>query len=296
MPKQAASGRIPHIDAHHHLWCYRQEEFAWIDDASSALRRDFAVCDLLHAMDLASIDTAIAVQARESLEETRWLLQTASEHPRICAVVGWVPLADRDLPHLLDSFHNCQTLAGFRVIAQDQAAGYFDQSALNNGMRVLTAFNYSFDLLVRAHQLTEAIRLVDRHPRQSFVLDHAAKPPIHAGRLEPWKSQLLALAERPNVVCKLSGLATEAGCRQPFTSSSLRPYLDVCVQAFGCERLLAGSDWPVCLLATTYEHWWSMLREYFVSFSPGEQAAMFGGNAARAYSRSTALCSLAGRA
>ena len=285
MRMQGPEGRALCVDAHHHLWQYSSEEFAWIGEDSIPLRRDFAASDLIAAMDEASVDQAVAVQARESLQETRWLLANAAQHPRISAVVGWVPLTAKDLPHMLEEFCGSEKLAGFRDVAQDKPPGYFDQPDLNSGIKVLTGMDYSFDLLVRAHQLEEATRFVDRHPNQRFVLDHAAKPLIRAGLLEPWKTQLVALAKRDNVMCKLSGLVTEADWHT-WTPATLQPYMDTCVEAFGPDRLLAGSDWPVCLLATTYRQWWTLLRQYFAAFTPDEQNAVFGLNAARAYTRS----------
>ena len=270
------------IDAHHHLWHHRPEEFAWIDEASSAIRRDFLLADLAAEMQEAGVDGAISVQARPSLAETRFLLEMAAASNSIVGVVGWAPLADEGLPALLDTLRGEPKLVGLREVTQVEAPGYLDQPEVNRGLALLTARGLSYDLLLRADQLPEATRFVDHHPMQRFVLDHAAKPPIARGELEPWCSDLRELAKRENVWCKMSGLVTEANW-QTWTPETLRPYLDACVEAFGPRRLMAGSDWPVCLLATTYRNWWDVLDTYFSAWSSAEREDLFADNALRAY-------------
>ncbi|MGI4827253.1 MAG: amidohydrolase family protein [Janthinobacterium lividum] len=270
------------IDAHHHLWRYEPLDYPWIGDDLAVLRRDFLPEDLRAVMNLAKVDAAIAVQARPSLKETYWLLGQAADNATFCGVVGWVSLAMDALSSLLDELASRQKLVGFREMTQDEPAGYLDQQQIQRGIALLTARDYCYDLLIRSDQLIEATHLVDRHPHQLFVLDHAAKPPIRAGRFEPWSSSLHDLAKRDNVVCKVSGLVTEADWNQ-WDPDTLRPYLDALVEAFGPSRLLAGSDWPVCLLATDYQHWWTVLEQYFGSFSEDERRGIFGGNAQRVY-------------
>ncbi len=270
------------IDAHHHLWRYRPEEFAWIDDTMAALRRDFLIADLSRELQASHIDATVAVQARESLEETRWLLECAQSAPLIRGVVGWAPLEASDLPEILGRFNNARSLVGFREIVQGKPDGYLDRPEFNRGIRQLTSLNLTYDILIHERQLIEATRFVDQHPNQRFVLDHAAKPKISIAELEPWKTNLHELARRPNVYCKISGLVTEADW-QRWTLDALRPYLDPCVEAFGTGRLLAGSDWPVCLLASTYAHWWDLLALYFAAFSEDETLRIFGSNAAEFY-------------
>jgi L-fuconolactonase len=269
------------IDAHHHLWRYTAEEFGWIDEPMAALRRDFLPADLERELAAADIDAAVAVQARTSLEETAFLLDCAAQSTRIAGVVGWADLASVALSRTLDDIAN-PLLVGFREIAQGQAAGFFDRPAFNAGVRELTARGLAYDILVYANQLEEATRFVDCHPNQRFVLDHAAKPPIAAREMEPWRTQIAELARRPNVTCKVSGLVTEAGWKD-WTAAQLAPYIDICVAAFTPQRILAGSDWPVCLVASSYTRWWQTLGEYFAAFSADEQDAVFGGNAQRLY-------------
>jgi L-fuconolactonase len=270
------------IDAHHHLWAYDPVEYSWLTDEMAALRRDFLSYDLSAALASAQVDAAISVQARQSLEETAWLLACAQSNPAIAGVVGWAPLEDRNLNAALDRFGDDPRLVGFREIVQAQPDGFLDRPAFDAGVSTLTARGYVYDILIRERQLPEAIRFVDRHPQQRFVLDHAAKPRIASGETEPWGARIRELALRPNVACKLSGLVTEADWDN-WTIETLRPYLDLCVEAFGTHRLLAGSDWPVCLVACSYSRWWALLHDYFAAFSDGERQRIFGANAIEIY-------------
>ena len=273
----------PVVDAHHHLWRYTASQFPWIDDRMAALQRDFSPADLMHAMQSAAVDRTVAVQARQSHEETATLLHAAAAHPQIAAVVGWLPLADRPALEKSLTLHGSHPLlAGARHVVQDEPPGFLHDPAFNVGVDLLTQADLAYDLLLRADQLEEAAIFVDRHPNQRFVLDHMAKPRIAAGVLHPWKTHLTRLAARPNLSCKVSGLVTEAhwNCWSP---QNLKPYLDAAVDAFGTDRLMAGSDWPVCLLSSTYAHWWTTLRIYFAAFSREQQTAIFGGNATSFY-------------
>ena len=270
------------IDAHHHLWRYDAAEFGWIDNSMAVLRRDFLVEELAQEMQSAGIDGTVVVQARESLEETRWLLECARATPLLRGVVGWAPLDADELPEILGRFEDAEKLVGLREVVQGKPDGYLDRAAFHRGVRHLTALDLTYDILIQERQLAEAIRFVDQHPDQRFVLDHAAKPKIAKNELEPWKTHCDELAQRPNVSCKISGLVTEADW-QHWTAESLRPYLDVCVEAFGTHRLLAGSDWPVCLVASTYAQWWDLLAQYFADFSEDEVRHIFGENAIDTY-------------
>jgi L-fuconolactonase len=286
LPPQASTPSVDlasqRIDAHHHLWQYRASEFAWISDDMASLRRDFLLHDLHRETHSANIDGTVVVQARESLEETRWLLECAYADPLVRGVVGWVPLDDESLPEMVAAFGPSPKLVGFRDIAQGKPAGYLDRPEFNRGIEALTALDLAYDILIHEDQLPEATRFVDRHPNQRFVLDHAAKPKIALRELEPWRTKLLELAQRPNISCKLSGLVTEADWHR-WSRESLDPYIDVCLEAFGANRLLAGSDWPVCTLACGYAQWWTLLDEYFVSFSKDEVRQIFGDSAREFY-------------
>jgi L-fuconolactonase len=270
------------IDAHHHLWRYTTEDYGWIDDTMSAIRRDFIPEDISAAMVEAGIDGAVAVQARQSLEETRWLLDLAENSDEIRGVVGWAPLASEDFVAVMGEFADRKKLRGLRHILQGEADGYMLGHQFNAGVDCLQGLDLVYDVLVYERQLAEAIQFVDRHPQQIFVLDHIAKPRIRDGALEPWAAQMRELGRRSNVWCKVSGLVTEANW-ESWTSTELKPYLDVVVEAFGPARLMAGSDWPVCLLASSYSRWFAVLKEYFAAFSRDEQQSVFGATAAQVY-------------
>jgi L-fuconolactonase len=269
------------IDAHHHLWHYTPEEYEWISEEMMLLRRDFLRNDLRAALRSANVDATIAVQARHTVEETQWLLACADEMPAIAAVVGWLPLKADNLSELLDVVHSPR-LAGLRHVVQGEPDGFLDDPAFDRGIAHLAPRGLTYDVLIFERQLAETIRFVDRHPRQEFVLDHIAKPRIAAGELEPWATHIRNLAQRPNICCKLSGLVTEADWTA-WNLETLRPYLDICVEAFGSDRLLTGSDWPVCLVASSYAGWWAVLEEYFATFSASEKEKIFGANAAAFY-------------
>lgn len=272
----------PTIDAHHHLWHYTPHEYGWIDDSMAALRRDFLPSDLAIALTAAEIDGAITVQARQTLKETRWLLELARKSDVIRGVVGWVPLADVHLEPMLDALADEPKLKGLRHVVQAEPDGFLDADAFNRGIATLAPRHLVYDILIFERQLPEAIRFVDRHPKQRFVLDHIAKPRIAAQALEPWRANILELAKRPNVSCKISGMVTEDNWSS-WSLDTLRPYLDTVLEAFGPTRLMAGSDWPVCLVASTYTRWWDTLRSYLAVLTPGEQAAIFGNTATRVY-------------
>ena len=269
------------IDSHQHFWNYSAEEYGWIDESMAGLRRDFLPGDLLKAMQGAGVDRSIAVQARQSVEETAWLLKLAGENDFVAGVVGWAPLAADGLGDFLTEYGDAPKLVGLRHVVQGEAAGFLDGKAFNEGVVALDGTGLVYDVLIFERQLEEAIRFVDRHPRQSFVLDHVAKPRIAEGILEPWREQIRELGQRSNVVCKVSGMVTEAG--SGWTEAMLWPYLDGVVEAFGVERLMVGSDWPVCLARCEYGQWWETVRHYFAGFSHEEREAIFGGTAAAVY-------------
>jgi len=270
------------IDAHHHLWRYSAIEYEWIDDRMAALRRDFLPADFIDELASAGIDGAVSVQARQTLEETQWLLELAVRHKEILGVVGWAPIASSNFESALSALATNPKLVGLRHVVQAEAQSFLDGEDFNRGIRTLRETGLVYDLLVVEHQLAETIRFVDRHPQQLFVLDHVAKPKIAAGEIEPWRTHIHELSKRSNVCCKVSGMVTEDSWSH-WSIESLRPYLDTVLNAFGANRLLAGSDWPVCLLATNYTEWWQILRDYFAEFSNDERADIFGATAARIY-------------
>ncbi|SFS20787.1 L-fuconolactonase [Granulicella pectinivorans] len=271
------------IDAHHHLWRFTPEEFGWLEGPLAPLRRDFDTADLTSAMNAANIDGAIAVQARQTLEETHWLLETAATTPEIKGVVGWAPIASPSFPAHLDTLRENPYLKGLRhVIQAEPDPDFILGEAFNAGIDLLENTGLVYDILIFERHLPQTIRFVDRHPNQPFVLDHIAKPRIAEGALEPWATQLRELARRPNVFCKISGLVTEADPLH-WTSGQLTPYLDTVVEAFTPSRLLAGSDWPVCLAGVEYAAWFDLLRKFFATFTSTERNAVFGLNAREIY-------------
>jgi L-fuconolactonase len=198
-------------------------------------------------------------------------------------VVGWAPIAGEDFPGVMEEFEHRPKLKGLRHIIQgEKDENYILREDFNSGIRTLLGSGLVYDILIYERQLPQTINFVDEHPEQVFVLDHVAKPLIREGVLEPWASRMRELGRRENVWCKLSGMVTEANWSK-WTPETLRPYLDVAVEAFGAERLMAGSDWPVCLVASGYGQWFELLRKYFAGFSEAEQAAVFGGTATAVY-------------
>jgi L-fuconolactonase len=276
------STNYPVIDAHHHLWRYSPTEYDWINDSMAAIRRDFLTPDLVAELANARIDGSVTVQARQTLEETRWLLEAARSCEAIRGVVGWAPLAASDLEASLPALAAEPKLVGLRHIVQAEPRGFLDGADFNRGIRALRTTGLIYDLLIVESQLEEAIRFVDRHTQQQFVLDHIAKPKIAAGEIEPWRTLMRELSQRENVCCKISGMVTEDAWTS-WSMESLRPYLDVVVEVFGADRLMAGSDWPVCLVATGYDRWWQVLRSYFAAFSEAERGEIFGATAIRIY-------------
>jgi L-fuconolactonase len=269
------------IDAHHHFWKYSAAEYGWID--SPIIQREFLPPDLEPLLADHRLDGAISVQARQTLEETRWLLQMAEQFPFIHGVVGWVRLTDPDVHECLAKLKRQSKLRGVRHVLQDEPANeLMDDSAFNRGIRALGDFRLRYDLLIFARHLPQAIRFVDKHPTQIFILDHMAKPSIRSGEIEEWATQIKALARRPNVYCKVSGMVTEADSATQ-NSEKLKPYFDVVVDAFGPSRLMFGTDWPVCLVRSSYSNWVSIVDEWTATWSVEEQNQFWSGTARKAY-------------
>jgi len=271
------------IDAHHHFWQFDPAQYGWINESMSVLRRDFLPADLQREIEAAAIDGVVSVHARQTLEETRWLLDLAEEHEFIKGVVGWVPLADPDVREQLDSLARQPSLKGVRHVVQDEPDDNFILGdAFNAGVDALAKHGLVFDILIYERQLPQAIQFVDRHPQQVFVLDHLAKPQVKNSIVDPWREHIRQLAARENVYCKVSGLTTEADW-QSWSEDQLSVYLDTVLEAFGARRLMFGSDWPVCLLATTYGGWYDLMRRKFADLSAEEQSRIFGHTAIDVY-------------
>jgi len=271
------------IDAHQHFWNYTPEEFGWIDSSMDVLRRDYLPEHLRLEIERSGVSGMVAVQARESLEESRWLLELATTHSFISAVVGWVPLTDPDVADVIGRLLTLGPLRGLRHVLQGEADDrYMLREDFNRGVSALRRFDLAYDILILERHLPYAIELVDRHPDQVFIVDHIAKPRIRDGVISPWREQIRELALRPNVYCKLSGMVTEANWNT-WTEEQLGPYFDVVLNAFGPHRVMFGSDWPVCLLATSYGAWFEIVSKWIAPLTEGERNAILGGTATRAY-------------
>jgi L-fuconolactonase len=270
------------IDAHQHFWRYDPLEYEWIDDRMSALRRDFQPGDLRHELAAAGFDGCVSVQARQTLTETRDLLALAHDHPFVGGVVGWVDLQAPDVADQLTAFSTDPKFCGVRHIVQSEPPGFLARPAFRRGIAALGRFDLPYDVLIYERQFAEAIAFVRAFPDQRFVLDHLGKPDVEHGRLADWTQQIRTMAGCPHVCCKLSGLVTEADWRT-WTAAQLTPYLEIAASAFGCDRLLVGSDWPVCRLAASYRQVMDLVRDVVSTWSASEQDAVLGGSALRFY-------------
>jgi L-fuconolactonase len=270
-----------HIDAHQHFWRYSPAEYEWIDDSMAVLRRNFLPRDLKPELKNNGFQGSVAVQARQTLEETRWLLDLAERSAWILGVVGWVDLRSPDVRSQLQALARNPKLVGIRHIVQSEPDDRFLlQPEFLRGISVLEEFDLAYDILIYSQHLPVAADFVERFPRQRFVLDHLAKPPIKSGRIDSWAEGISRLAAFPNVFCKLSGLVTEAD-PQHWDAQQIVPFLDVAFQCFGPDRLMIGSDWPVCLVAASYARAIEVVKSYLRQNTPECQDRVLGGNAQR---------------
>lgn len=268
------------IDAHQHFWRYNPDEYGWIDDSMSRLRRDFMPSDLQPELERAGFDGCIAVQARQTIEETRWLLELAKHSEFILGVIGWVDLQSDDLHSQLQRLAANPKLLGVRHIVQGEPDDRFMlRPEFLRGVAALEEFGLTYDLLIYPRHLPVAAEFVKRFPQQRFVLDHLAKPYIRRQEIEPWRSDLQRLAEFPNVYCKLSGLVTEADWRT-WTAEQIAPYLKAAVECFGPGRLMIGSDWPVCRVAASYSQTLNVVIEFLDEYPERARDTILGGTAA----------------
>jgi L-fuconolactonase len=274
---------VPRVDAHQHFWQYRAADHPWIDDDMAVLRRDFLPADLLPELAASGIDRTIAVQVRQSRDETRWLLELAAEYPFVAGVVGWVDLQSERVTDDLAALAADPRLVGIRHVVQSEPDDTFMlRPEFCRGLRALGSLGLVYDILIYPRHLPVAAEMVSRLEGQRFVLDHAAKPDIRRAAMTEWARDLRRLSEAPNVSCKLSGLVTEADWNT-WTARDLRPYLDVAFECFGPDRLIAGSDWPVCTLAADYGRTISVVNDYLAPRPAAERDAVLGGNAMRVW-------------
>ena len=276
------------IDAHQHFWQFDPVRDAWIADNMQVIRRDFMPENLKPLLDDNGIDGCVAVQADQSIKETEFLLDLAASHDFIKGVVGWLDILADDLSERLADYANNPFFKGIRHIAQGEADDFLQQAAVIDGISQLEKFGLTYDLLVYAHQLPAAIELVRSLPNQAFVLDHIAKPKISEGLDVAWVANIKQLAAFPNVTCKVSGMVTETNDFQ-WKSANFESFLNVIVTSFGIERIMYGSDWPVCLLAAQYEEQLTIVQDYFAAFSASEKEKIMGGNAIKFYNLEKAV-------
>ncbi len=271
------------IDSHHHLWKFDANEYGWIDDRMTVLRHDFLPPDLHKEMAASGIAASVAVQARQTVEETNWLLSLAEQNDFMKGVVGWVPLTGPDVGSILEQVAAHPKLRGVRHVLQDEPdENHILRADFNRGIRELSRHNLTYDILIFERHLPQTIRFVDQYPNQKFVVDHLAKPRVKFKAISPWDEHMRELAKRPNVYCKISGLATEADHKH-WTEEQLRPYLDTVLSAFGAKRVMFGSDWPVCLLAVAYQRWVSIVEKVAASLSSSEKQQLWAQTAVEAY-------------
>lgn len=270
------------LDSHQHFWKFNPAEYGWMQP-DWPIRCDFLPSDLQPLLNQHRLDGSIAVQARQTIEESGWLLSLADQSPLIKGVVGWVDLRSDRVEEQLAELAPHPRFVGVRHVVQDEPDDRFMlRPDFIRGISKLKQFDLTYDLLVFPQQLPAAIELVRQFPEQAFVLDHIAKPRIRDGTLSPWREHIRELAQAPNVCCKVSGLVTEADWVS-WKAEDFRPFLDIIFESFGEARLMFGSDWPVCLLAGSYERVFELVEEYVQQLNAEGRAKFLGENAARFY-------------
>ena len=270
------------IDAHQHFWQYNPVRDSWITDDMAVIRRDFLPEDLEPVLRQNGIDGCVAVQASQSLEETWFLMQLAQAYDIVRGVVGWVDLTATDLRDQLADLAQHSALKGFRHVAQAEPVDFLMRPAIVEGIRQLAEFGFTYDILIYPNQLKAALHLVREVPEVNFVIDHMAKPYVRTGEITRWSNFMTQLAAQPNVSCKLSGLVTEADW-QNWSKRDFFPYLNFAFESFGPDRLMFGSDWPVCLVAANYTQVKTLIEEYVDPWGSDVRDKVFGANATTFY-------------
>lgn len=272
---------IPHIDSHMHVWRLSRGDYGWLTPDLAPIYRDFTIEDVRASWEQAGIDFAILVQAAPTLEETRYLLSVAENEPKVKGVVGWVDMLAPDVIDELEQLASNRLLLGIRPMLQDiPDDDWMLQAELAPVYGALIDLGLRFDALVLPRHLPNLLRLIDRYPDLKVVIDHGAKPPIGED-LSSWHRDLAQLARIPHVHCKFSGLVTE--CRQQASQAALEPVAEALLALFGPERLMFGSDWPVCTLRSTYLQWWQWAQNLTAHLATDQKSALFGGTAQRFY-------------
>lgn len=267
------------IDSHQHFWKYEPQKHAWIDDAMSIIREDFLPIELEKLYAENDIDGCVAVQADQSLAETDFLLDLANKNDFIKGVVGWVDLRHAHVEKELTTYQSQTKIKGWRHVVQEEADhNFLIRPDFLRGISFLEKYNYTYDILIFPHQLGATLEFVKRFPNQKFVIDHIAKPYIKDGFYDGWAALMREIAKHENVYCKVSGMVTEADYKT-WTVEQLDPYLNLVLEAFGIERIMFGSDWPVCLVAGNYSKVKAVVTNFIKTLSTAEQQAIMGQNA-----------------
>lgn len=271
------------IDAHQHFWNYDSIRGSWITDEMSVIRKDFLPGRLRPILSENGFDGCVAIQVDQSENENHFLLELANKNDFISGVVGWIDLGSENIKDRLAYYQQFKKLKGFRHILQ----GETDRATMlkpefTRGIRALKQFNYTYDILIFPDQLPYTIKFVELFPDQKFVIDHLAKPYIKDQKIAGWKEDIERVARSKNVYCKISGMVTEARW-QSWKQEDFMPYIDVVVNAFGTDRIMFGSDWPVCLVAARYDEVVNIMKDYFSRFTPHELDKIFGQNAIEFY-------------
>ena len=271
------------IDAHQHFWQYDPDRHRWINDEMSAIRRDFFPGDLATILKTLQIDGTIAVQADETVVETTFLLDLAAKNDFIKAVVGWTDLHSLELEKTLYNFKGIEKLAGFRCVMQGAPdEKYLRNDLFANNLKKLAEHGYTYDLLVYHNQLPALISMTEKLPDNQLILDHIGKPDIRNNQFQTWKEQIKILAKHPGIYCKLSGMVTEADYSK-WTYDDLLPYLETSAEYFGIDRICFGSDWPVCLVAGSYNKVYEVIEKFVHQLSKSDQEKIFGLNTLQFY-------------
>jgi L-fuconolactonase len=271
------------IDSHQHFWNYEPVKHSWIDDEMAVIRRDFTPEDLQKVYQENGVDGCVAVQADQTLAETDFLIDLASKNDFIKGIVGWVDLRNEAVETDLERYSHQPKVKGFRHVVQGESDhNFLLRPNFLRGISALEKYNYVYDILIFPHQLGATLEFVKRFPNIKFVIDHIAKPYIKDGFYEGWANQMKAIAKHDNVYCKVSGMITEADYKT-WTESQLHPYIDLVFNAFGTNRIMYGSDWPVCLVAGNYAQVKNIVTNYIADFSADEKATIMGKNAIQFY-------------
>lgn len=270
------------IDTHHHLWRYNEKDFPWIDDTMPVIKKDFLSADYRETIKANHIDKTIVVQARQSYEETDFLIEFAEKNNEIAGVIGWVNLTSETIESEIKRYTCHSIFKGVRHVLQDEDIHYMLEPDFIKGLEVIQKENLIYELLIFPIHLDNTLKLVEMFPDIQFVLNHIGKPNIKDNSIKLWKEKINKLGTYPNVVVKLSGMVTEHHWEN-WSTRDFSPYLDVVWEAFGEDRIMYGSDWPVCLLAASYSEVQSIIYEWSKKLTPLQKDKLFYMNACSVY-------------